>query len=457
MANWRSSTAYQIAFAYSAAVALGVILLGAAIFWAMHAAFTRQLDGIIMGEAQGLVAEYRMEGRNAFLQAIREREASKSSTNLYYALFRSDGHRIAGNLQTSWPPLGRHDIKFLDVAEGPNDVDEARSFAVDLGSGERLVVAADREWIEQGDETVLTVFGVGLAAAVVIGGIGAVAFGSYLRSRLRSISAGAEAIIAGDLRERMPVGTRGDEFDQVAMTLNRMLDRIEGLLENLRQVSSDIAHDLRTPLTRLRNALERGLSDREQSATVIEDALTRVDDVLSLFAAILRVAEVESGETRRFFAPVDLSALALELAESYAPAIQDGGRAFTSSIKPNLHVLGDAELISQAAINLIENAQRHTPTGTSIRFSAGSTGKFATLEVKDDGPGVPNAELGRITKRFTRLEASRNTSGHGLGLSLADAVAKIHGGKLVLKGVAPGLSATIKLPLAVNPSKQSQE
>lgn len=458
MDNWRSSTAYRIAFAYSAVVALGVIVLGGAIFWAMHAAFTHQLDAIITGEGQSLAAEYRVEGRAAFLEAIKEREASKSSTVLYYALFRADGHRVAGNLQTSWPPLGNHYIKFLDIDEGPNDVERARSYAIDLDSKERLVVAADRDWVERGDETVLRVFGVGLAAAIVFGTVGAAAFGSYLRRRLRLISDGAEAIIAGDLRERMPVGARRDEFDQLAMTLNRMLDRIEGLLENLRQVSSDIAHDLRTPLTRLRNALERGLTtdDREKDPSVIEDALNRVDDVLSLFSAILRIAEVESGETRRFFAPVDLSALALELAESYAPAIHDGGRTLTSSIAPNLEVIGDAELLSQAGINLIENAQRHTPPGTLIRLTAASRGRFVTLEVVDNGPGVPKTELGRIAKRFTRLEASRNSGGHGLGLSLAGAVAKIHGGKLILRNAEPGLAAIIKLPVMADAPKSEK-
>ena len=216
-----------------------------------------------------------------------------------------------------------------------------------------------------------------------------------------------------------------------------MLDRIEGLLENLRQVSSDIAHDLRTPLARLRNRLEQGVVDpspRGDSRAIIEDALERVDDVLSLFAAILRIAEVESGETRRHFAMVDMSALTEELAESYAPAIQDQGRTLLWSIEPDLTLFGDAELLAQAGINLIENAQRHTPPGTVIRLTLVEAGDFVCLRVVDNGPGVSQVDLRRIVKRFARLERSRSTTGYGLGLNLVSAVARLHGGRLQLEG-----------------------
>jgi signal transduction histidine kinase len=457
--KWRSSAAYKIAFAYSAAAAVGVIVVGLAIFWAMHAAFTDQLDGVITDEARGLVAEYRQEGRTAFLDGIKEREASRSSTTLYYAVFRADGRRIAGTLNTTRPSLGTHDIGFIDSDDDDRgELDEARGYAIDLNPNERLLVAADRDWIERGDRTVLAVFGGALSLTIVLGLAGAAAFGSFLRRRLRSISGGAEAIIAGDLRERMPVSSRGDEFDQLAATLNRMLDRIEGLLDNLRQVSSDLAHDLRTPLARLRNSLETGLSANprnDPAVAVVEDAIKRLDDVLSLFSAILRIAEVESGETRRYFKSVDLSALGTELAESYAPAIHDGGRILLWSIEPGLRISGDPELLAQAAINLLENAQRHTPAGTIIRLTAVSTNGVAKFRVLDSGPGVPKGDLGRITKRFARLEASRSTAGHGLGLSLVRAIARLHGGRLVLEAEEPGLSATIELPIDPHHPSQS--
>jgi signal transduction histidine kinase len=242
----------------------------------------------------------------------------------------------------------------------------------------------------------------------------------------------------------MPVTPRRDEFDQLATTLNRMLDRIEGLLDNLRQVSNDIAHDLRTPLARLRNTLERGTTQGADAA--LGNAIRQVDDVLALFAAILRLAEVESGETRRFFAPVDVTALMTELAESYAPAFDDANRTLVSSIEPRLFVAGDRELLAQAVVNLLENAERHTPEGAVARLTAAAAGTLIILEVADSGPGVPQADLNRVTKRFARLESSRNTAGYGLGLSLVTAIAKLHGGQLVLRNLSPGLSATIEVP-----------
>jgi signal transduction histidine kinase len=336
----------------------------------------------------------------------------------------------------------------------------ARSTVVDLSPNARLVVAVDSDWLEQFEQIILIVFGVGFLGICLLGFGGAIVLGGYLERRLRSISNSAQAIIGGDIRQRMPVSPRRDEFDQVAITLNRMLDRIEGLLENLRQVSSDIAHDLRTPLSRLRTRLEQGILESPTSSEtgpVLEDALHRIDEVLSLFGAILRIAEVESGETRRYFDRVDLSALATELAESFAFLVEVGGRTLLWSIDPGVVVEGDRELLAQACINLLENAQRHTPVGTVIRLTTVAGGDLAFFAVVDSGPGVPKGDLARITKRFARLESSRNTAGYGLGLSLVDAVAKLHNGRLVLTSATPGLSATLELPLAVESLPPTEE
>ncbi|MEG3155843.1 sensor histidine kinase [Sphingomonas sp. RB1R13] len=420
-------------------------LLGVVVFWAMHVAFTRQLDATVADEVQTLVAEYRSDGGSELADAIAQRELSRSPGRLLYAVFAPNGRRIYGSLKTSRPSLGVHDIAFNDPSEG---ADAARALAIDLSPNERLVVAADREWIEQIDQTILIVFAMGFLAVCLLGFAGALLFGSYLQRRLRSISDGAVAIIGGDIRGRMPVGPRQDEFDQLAITLNRMLERIEGLLKNLRQVSTDIAHDLRSPLTRLRNRLEQGSSatETQNCQPLIEEAITRVDDVLALFSSILRLSEVESGETRRFFAPVDLSALAHDLFESYAPPIRDSGRTLISSIEPHVTIAGDRELIGQACANLLENAQLHTPPGTIIRLSLVAAGQHVCLQVNDNGPGVGKADRGRMIERFKRLDASRNTPGHGLGLSLANAVAALHGGRLLFRDSQPGLSATFEFP-----------
>jgi len=446
MTSWRSSAAYRIAFLNFLAFAAGLALLGAVTFVVMHAAFIRQLDAMIADEAQAIGQQYHAGGPQELAEIIHQREASPSPARMSYAVFSPDGRRIIGTLRTSRPPLGVHDIDFMDAREGE---DVARAMTMDLSPNERLVVAADREWIERIDGTVVVIFAIAFVAACAAGLAGAAVLGAFLRRRLSSINQTAEAIIRGDIRQRMPITVRQDEFDELGTTLNRMLDRIEGLLENLRQVSNDVAHDLRTPLARLRTKLERGLVDYQRgvvSVDVIEEAIDQVDEVLHLFAAILRIAEIESGETRRFFREVDLSQLVQDLAESYAPAVLDQGRSLLWSIEPGLFVDGDRELLAQAIINLIENAARHTPTGTIIRLTTAYMQGFASVQVADNGPGVPAEEFGRIVKRFARAENSRSKPGHGLGLNLVSAVARLHGGRLDFRNAAPGLSAVIELP-----------
>lgn len=441
----RNSAAYQIAFAYSAAIAIGIALLGIVIFWAMHIAFTRQLDAIITDEAQTLRFEYRANEPAELAEAIAERERVGRGAGLHYAVFEPDGRRAMGTLNAAMPELGMRDIPFVDRSGG---TDSARGLAVDLPDHRRLVVVADREWIERIDRTVLATFAVGFLVVIGLGIVGALILGGYLQHRLRAIGNAAEAIIEGDIRRRMPISNRDDEFDQLARVLNAMLEEIERLLENLRQVSSDVAHDLRSPLTHLRNALESALAGSDEAARerVVADAIARVDDILSLFAAILRISEVESGKIRRLFKPVELSALVTDLAESYAPAVREAGRSLTWSIEPGLSVTGDRELIAQAVTNLLENAQRHTPPGTDIHIRLAASAKSILVSVIDTGPGVAPADRERITRRFIRLESSRTMVGHGLGLNLVSAVARLHRGQLRFADNGPGLVAEIDFP-----------
>ena len=442
MPKWRSSAAYRIAFLNFGAYAAGLILLGAVMYVDIHLAFSRQLDSMIADEARELQDDFAVGGNPELSEEIADREAAKSRTHMLYAVFGPDGRRIYGSLQVSRPELGIHPIIFQDPKEGP---DKGRAIAVDLSPNERLIVAVDSDWLERIQRFVILIFGAALVGMLAVSFGGALVLGAYLQRRLQSISTSAEAIIGGDIHRRMPIGSRQDEFDDLAQTLNRMLDRIEELLENLRQVSSDIAHDLRTPLARLRNRLELGASGEKDVENLINDAIAQLDDVLSLFGAILRVAEVESGEPKRLFVSVDLSAMLNELAESYAKAFEDEGRKFLWFVEPDMTVQGDRDLLAQAVINLLENAKRHTTADATIRMAASSGGSTASVRIIDDGPGVPPADLGRITKRFARLESSRKTAGHGLGLSLVSAVAKLHGGRLILENCDPGLAATIEI------------
>lgn len=436
------SAAYRIAIVYSAAFALAISVLGLGVYWTADHALRAQLDDRIAAEVSSLVSEYRGEGSASLRMVIARRETARATNRLGYALYAADGRRIGGLLRAPRPRPGWQSLAFTDPVEGP---DEARALAVALSGGESLVVAADWDELHATEHLILLIFAGAFAAVVAIGIAGAALLGLYLRRRLSAIGDTADRIVAGDLAVRVPIGKRGDEFDRLSLALNAMLDRIATLLDTLRQVSSDVAHDLRSPLNRLRNHLEEGLR-AEDKTRVIEQALVRADDVLAVFAAILRLSEIESGRLRRDFATVDLSALVRDVAESYCPAIEDEGRTLAVVVEPGIVIGGDRELVAQALVNLLDNAQIHTPVGTAITLGLARDATAIRLTVGDDGPGVPAADRDRITHRFTRLETSRSRPGHGLGLSLVAAIARIHGADLVIADAAPGLAVTLVFP-----------
>jgi signal transduction histidine kinase len=440
------SAAYRIAFTYSAAFGLAVMLLGAIVYVAADADFRRQQDIGLAVEARDLAAGYREKGLADLVEAIRVREQPSATNGYGYALFGRTGWRVAGALRTQRPAAGLGTITFIDPREGP---DVARALATDLPGGYRLVVAQDTEDVERFDRTMLSLFGMAFGLIVLLGVGAALLLGSYLRRRLGRLSAPARAIVGGDLDRRMPVGAGHDEFDQLALALNAMLDRIAQLLENLRQVSSDVAHDLRTPLARLRGQLEAALEGPCESAAYragLERALAQSDDLLGLFAAILRISEIEGGAVKRTFARVDMTDLVIDLCDSFAPAIADGGRTLACDVASGLALNGDRELIAQALVNLLDNAQHHTPPGTRITVAAVGETASVRLTVADDGPGVAPPDRERITRRFVRLDSSRGAPGHGLGLNLVVAVAHVHGGAVAIDDNRPGLRVTMILP-----------
>ena len=446
--GWRASAAYRIALVYATVYALTIAALGTAVYFAADSEISRQQDAGIRVEIVELVDEYRREGLTDLRRAIDAREAGGGSNSFGYALFDARGKRIAGALEIRRPALDWHHIA---VREPDGAVVPARLLAADVAPGLRLAVALDNHAIERVDKTILELCLAAFAIAIVVGAVGALLLGGYLRHRLEAIVATAQEIAGGNLGRRVPLSRRGDEFDRLGGALNAMLDRIAMLLDNLRQVSSDVAHDLRTPLARLRVEIElaqNGALDREQQREALDRALRQSDELLRLFSAILRISEVEGGALARSFGAVDVSALVDDLSESYAPAVTDGERTLAQQVTPGLRVRGDRELIAQALINLLDNAQRHTPPGTAITIIAEAAAGGIQLIVADNGPGVPAADRERVVQRFVRLESSRTNAGHGLGLNLVSAIAVAHGGRLIIGDNAPGLRATLWLPTA---------
>lgn len=446
MPELRSSAAYRISFAYAAAFALGIALLGAVVFYAIHISFVRELDAALAEEVSALREEYRGGGSAELAEAIAKRQAVDTRDLSAFGVFSSSGARLYGNYIGKMPDVGFSDIVIRDHQGRP---DTGRALAVDLAGGERLLVATDLEPVEQVDRTILTIFAAGFAGVIALGFAAALVLGGYLRGRLEKLNMSAATIIGGDISHRMPVSSRNDEFDRLAETLNAMLERIERLLENLRQVSGDVAHDLRTPLTRLRNQLETGqvtLRGEQPGYDLVTRAIDQVDGILGLFAAILRISEIESGEIVKRFVDIDLSELVSEIAESFAPAVEEQGRWLKWHVDPGVLARIDRDLVAQALVNLIENGQRHTPAGTTITIDLGCSKGFAVLAVTDNGPGVPAHEWSQLSRRFVRLDRSRGTSGHGLGLNLVDAVARLHSGTLTYFDNAPGFGAKLTIP-----------
>ena len=431
------SAAYRIALIYSGAFVLATLLLGLLVYLAAHEALVRQLDAQIESTTLDLEARYREEGQSDLIEAIGARESLRSPGELGFALFGRDGRRIAGMMDTPRPRSGWSNITFVDPEEG---ADPARALAIDLPGGVRLVVAADREPLEAIDRRILTFFGVASLVMLLLGLLGGLLLGAYLRARIGRIGHTAEAIVSGDLARRMPVGARGDEFDQLARTLNQMLDRISRLMDNLRQVSSDIAHDLRTPLARLRNYLEE-IKDGELTDMEVDQAIARTDEILALFAAILRISELERGAASRYFVPLRLDDIARDMCESFSPAIEDSGRTLDCRTGGPVHAHGDRELVSQIIANLLNNAMVHTPAGSTIELTLDRE----ALVIADNGPGIPANEREHVLQRFVRLDPSRTRPGHGLGLNLVAAIVEAHGWAIGIGSNDPGMRIRIAL------------
>ena len=284
------------------------------------------------------------------------------------------------------------------------------------------------------------------AGALVLGCGGGVLFGTQFLRQVDSITKTCEAIVAGRFDERIPVGAGSNEWDRLARAINEMLSRIESLLENLRQVSSDVAHDLRTPLTRLRTRLEQArlssLTVPEFDAAVLR-AIEDTDQLLALFTALLRLSQIESGSRLSSKARVSLSELLERVYHLYQPVAEDHQHELTAAIEPGATVLGDAELLTQMFSNLVENALRHTPAGSRIRIELlGSDA--VTASVIDDGPGIPASERDKVFRRFYQCSNSRSSGGHGLGLSLVAAVASLHNATVTLADAGPGLKVSVR-------------
>jgi len=437
---------------------VSVAVVGAFIYVNVKATLNNQERSRIEAEALTLKGEYDSGGMRDMMNAIRERQRDKIAGGLDYSLFTSDGKRLFGRLPKQQPRPGwKHMTGPPDGDEPRGELEQLLVFREKLAPDLWLVVGDDVGRLRNFGDDFLSLFGLGLLMALTLAAVGGTVVSKTFLQRVDSINRTAEAIIEGDIGKRIPLSGSGDDMDRLAGTLNRMLDRISTLMDALRHVSTDIAHDLRTPLGHLRHALDDA---REHARDVVEyrsaigRAIDETDAILDTFSALLRIAQIESGSRRSGFQTANLSEIASRVAQSFAPTAEEQGRTLTTAIDPHVEVSGDRELITQLMANLIDNAIRHTPTGAEIHLSL-SSGEKPVLEVSDDGRGIPAEEREKVFNRFYRREASRTTPGNGLGLTLAAAVAALHHAKIALLDNMPGLKVRVEFPKGAIGGQQS--
>lgn len=451
-------TTFGLAVMVSVVLTALAVLSGLVGRYFAHEELEQQLDHRITTESSLLIEEYDRGGLAALAAMVDSHHDRHENSGLGYLLVDHQGRRLAGSLQAEAPNKAgwREHLYVGNKTTGDRRAHQA--LTVILPAGERLVVAADRMPVEEID-AVIGWITAGMTSVMLMMGIGSAwILGLITRRRIDNISKVANAIAAGDLSRRIDRNNRAGEFDRLAETLNRMLDRNAELLTNLKQISTDIAHDLLTPLGRLQQQLELALTDCRNTQDyrhTIERAIATAVEIQQLFSSLLKISEIESLTLRKTFTPVSLTEVAKRVTDAFRPDIEENGRKLIVRLDHDLHILGERHLLSQLLVNLIENAMRHTPVGTTISVILSRAADHTILTVEDDGPGIPVADRARVIERFVRLEASRSTKGHGLGLSLVKAIATAHEAELIMEDNAPGLC--IRLSFTALPIRDRKE
>lgn len=450
------SVAFRQAIIYAMLFSFSVTLLAGFFYWSTAGYLARQAEAAIEAEQVAMAERYRSQGLAGLTAFIRERLSRQPAGPEIYLLTGPDFRRLAGNL-SGWPeeePGAEGWVRFrLGGQRGEETrVRWASAKAFRLPGGFHVLVGRDMQELEAMLATIVRTLFWSLGITVVMALAGGALMGRAASNRVRDINRTIRRIMAGDLSQRMPRNNSGDEFDRLSGNLNRMLDRIVTLMDGVRQVSDNIAHDLKTPLARMRNRLEelqQRLDAGADAATLragVEDAIGEADALLETFGALLRIARIESSARRAGFDEVELGELSRDVVELYEPLAEERGQRLLVEATAARRVLGDRDLLFQALANLVDNAIKYAPAGGSIRVSAHGASEASILSVADDGPGIPPSHRDKVFQRFWRADDSRSSPGSGLGLSLVDAVAALHGAEVVLQDAAPGLRVELRFP-----------
>ncbi|PZU89662.1 MAG: two-component sensor histidine kinase [Chelatococcus sp.] len=449
---FKLTAAYLLIFALFAAFVLGYVA------WNARRLLDDQIRSTIDAEIQGLAEQQRLGGIRRLVNIV-ERRSREPGASLYLVA-TPVGERIAGNVEALPPGTldrpGESEIEYARSSENLDRPSRAIVRVFILPAGFRLLVGRDVEERERLGIVIRRAAGWSLALVFVLGVFASWFVARRVLKRIDDMSATAQGIMEGDLKGRLAISGTGDELDRLALNLNAMLDRIGELMAGMQQVSDNIAHDLKTPLTRLRNRAEQALRSSDspdELRAALEGAIDEADSLIRVFNALLMIARLESGRIEEGMANLDLSEIVSGMAELYEPLAEEAGLSLVTQVEPGLRITGHRELIGQALANLIENALKYgRPEAgdgekgeATVTVAAALRDDRIELSVADHGPGIPEADRGRVLERFVRLDASRTQPGFGLGLALAAGVVRMHGGQLRLEDNAPGLKVVIAL------------
>jgi signal transduction histidine kinase len=448
---------YALLFSVSATMLFGFF------YWSTAGYMARQVEATIEAEQSALAERYRNQGLGGLSAFIRERLARQPAGPEIYLLASPDYRPLVGNL-SGWPEAEPDEDSWIRFRLGERgregEVRWASAKVFRLTGGFNLLVGRDMQELEAIRATITRTLAWGLGITVLMALVGGAMMGRSMNNRVGDINRAIRRIMQGDLSQRMPRNESGDEFDQLTGNLNRMLDRIEGLMDGVRQVSDNIAHDLKTPLARLRNRLERlqrqldgggaAAGAREDVRTAVDDAMREADALLQTFGALLRIARIEASARTEGFATVALDALVEDVVELYEPLAEERGQTLEVDVATRGETYGDRDLLFQALANLVDNAIKYAPPDGRVSLALRDHGGDPVVTVTDNGPGVAEESRDRVFERFWRGDDSRTTPGSGLGLSLVDAVASLHGIEVSLHDAQPGLIVRLRF-LAIGP------
>lgn len=450
------TTAFRVALLYAALFGFSGLAALAFVYWTTTSYLIEQTDTLIRAEMDVLHETYQHAGLDNLRSSIMERSSTREESDRIYLLADQTYTPIAGNLP-AWPATLKSDGWSLfildehDKDENEHHQREARTLSITLPGQVHLLIGRDLHEREElrGHTLAALLWALGIMLVLALAG-GAVLSRGVLR-RIEHINRTSREIMAGHFEQRVPLSGSGDEFDQLAQNLNLMLERIERLMRGLREVADNVAHDMRSPLTRLRNRLEHSQRERQSEGefqNMIEQTLRDIDGLLNTFNALLSIAQLEAGARRGDWGLLDVGILAHDAAELYQPLVEEHGGTLSVNAGAGLMVQGSRELLSQALSNLLDNAIKYTSQGSNIQVSTVRAGESIELCVADNGPGIPAEARERVLERFVRLDSSRHQPGSGLGLSLVHAVAQLHNASLNLDDNHPGLKVTLRIPAA---------